>query len=72
MPYCGRMNYLNEQELNTVQGLLHYLNTNVAPNDGGLAIEATLTDSNGDNAGTIKWNAEPGAMYVLEFPEGDS
>lgn len=60
-------NYLSEQELSTIKGLLHYFNANIPQNEG-VGVEARLIDSNGEALGKIVWNAEPGAGYVLEFP----
>lgn len=59
-------NYLNEQELNAVKGLMHYLNTSMDPKDGGatLSPDVALFDSNGERCGNIAYNANEGA-YVL-------
>lgn len=62
------MIYLNEQELNQVKGLLHYLNENMLPNEG-VGVDVALTDSNGESLGTVRYiSDEPGAGYALEFP----
>lgn len=61
------MNYISETELNSVKGLLHYLNENLRPTEG-MDVEAKLTDSNGESLGTIAYEGEPGAGYVLRFP----
>jgi hypothetical protein len=61
-------NYVSEAELNVIQGLLHYLNQNMIPNEVEVGADITLTDPNGDSLGTIAYEREPG--YVLRFPNG--
>lgn len=61
-------NYLSEQELNEVKGLMHYLNANMSPNQGTLVADVKLTDAAGQPAGGIEWNAaDAGAGYVLRL-----
>lgn len=57
------MNYLTEQDLNAVKGLLHYLNDQMA-SDPSLVPDITLIDSNGEKAGSITFNADEDG-YVL-------
>lgn len=57
------MNYLTEQDLNAVKGLLHYLNSQMAA-DPSLIPDITLIDSNGDKAGSISFSADVSG-YVL-------
>lgn len=60
-------NYISEQELNSIKGLLHYLNENMPPSEG-LGVDANVHDANGESLGLITYNNEPGAGYVLKFP----
>lgn len=60
-------NYLDEQELNQVKGLMHYLNGNLTPGHGGLVANIVLTDSNGEAAGVVSYEGEPGPGYVLRM-----
>lgn len=62
------MQYLNEQDLNAVKGLIHYLNENLQADTTGLTAEVSLIDSNGEAAGVIKESSGPGG-YALHFPE---
>jgi hypothetical protein len=62
-------NFLSENEVNTVKGLMHYLNTNMLPSKG-VGVDVQLTDTNGESLGQIAW--EPtyggGGEFVLKFP----
>ena len=60
-------NYVSEQDLNQIKGLLHYLNQNLQPIDG-LGADVTLIDANGEPAAIITWEQEPGAGYVVRIP----
>ena len=60
------MNYISEQELNTIKGLLHYLNESLPHGHAQIDVEAELTDANGESLGSIRW--EPNTeRYVLVF-----
>lgn len=60
-------NHISEAELNTIKGLLHHLNSNQGLNPSeGVALDANLTDSNGESLGRIVYKHDGG--YVLEFP----
>jgi hypothetical protein len=65
------MQYISENELDVVKGLLHYLNQNVDPPTTGVAFEGRIIDSNGESLGDINYEGEPGAGYVLTFPKED-
>jgi hypothetical protein len=62
-------NYLSEEEVNSVKGLMHYLNTNMVPSKG-VGVDVHLTDTNGESLGRIAW--EPtysgDGQFVLKFP----
>ena len=67
------MTYISEQELNTIKGLMHYLNENVPTNEG-VDVIAHVMDTDGGLIGTITKpnSAQVGAGYVFEFVgEGD-
>ena len=59
-------NFVTENELNTIKGLLHYLNENMQPTQCKVGVDIALTDSNGENLGKIEFNAN-GPGYVMSF-----
>ena len=59
--------FITEKELGQIKALTHYLNESGAFKVGeGLAVDAKLTDANGDDVGTIQIT-EDGA-YGLVLP----
>lgn len=62
-------NYLLEQDINAIKGLLHYLNSQWKPADGAtVAIDAKITDSNGDRLGSITITESGDYGLVLPTP----
>jgi hypothetical protein len=58
--------FVNEQELNSIKGLLHYLNNNFTPDGGQVSADVNVIDSNGESVGRIEW--VQGIGYALHFP----
>lgn len=46
---------ITEDDFNQIKGLLHYLNGAWDPVDHDLAADVTITDSNGDTMGVVKY-----------------
>lgn len=62
--------YISEPELNQVKGLIAYLNHAMPADGSNLAVEAVLTDSNGEHVGVVKvpeGTAAVGAGYALHY-----
>ena len=59
-------NYMTELELNSLKGLMHYLNTNMKP-EAGVGIDVHMTDANGDSMGVVTWDTDADE-FVLRFP----
>jgi hypothetical protein len=55
-------------ELNTIQGLMHYLAANVQPPVAKVAVEVKVIDSNGEPLGVIDYNREVEAYCF--YPQG--
>lgn len=65
--YWRKMNqYMTENELNVLKGLLHYLNTSMGkPAECQIGVDIAVIDSNGERLCNIEYNDGPG--YVLEL-----
>lgn len=61
---------LTGKELNTIQGLLHYLSGSMEPPESPLAVEVKIIDSNGEEVGVIDY-ADAVEQYCF-YPKGDS
>lgn len=62
--------YVSGSELNSIQGLVHYLNTALPVDGSNMAAEVVLTDTNGERVGVIKVPEGPeavGAGYSFCF-----
>lgn len=59
--------FMTAAELNTVQGIMAYLNKNAAPQgDGALSADVNLIDANGESVGNIEWRASVDA-YIFNY-----
>ena len=59
---------ITEEELNRIQGLIHYLNTSFTNTD--IDVEIQIGDSNGDQVGQIAYGVE-GVMAYVFVPGGE-
>lgn len=59
-------NYMDEGELNSIKGLLHYLNDNLQPPGSSVAADVKLIDGNGDTLGVLEYSSDADC-YVFQF-----
>jgi hypothetical protein len=62
-------NFVTEDELNSIKGLLHYVNENLHPPGCKVTFTADLDDENGDSLGKVEFDPAVD-RYVLRFPRG--
>ena len=59
--------FMNENDLNRVKGLCHYLNESFGlPGEASMAVEVKLSDSNGEPLGAVDYHDES-ERYVFFY-----
>jgi hypothetical protein len=56
--------FITEDDLNAVKGLIHYLSQNIHPTNNDLSVEVVIVDSNGEQLGRVEYNADV-SRYVF-------